>query len=238
MNYITEMKAFYDLLETNPLPSPAIALWHALMHIANKTGWQPEFAVAVSVLEGKTGLGPKAIERARNQLAQAGLIVWKKRGGNQSANYRICSLCDKLPPDFVAQGVAQPVAQYVAQPVAQSVAINKHKRNETNKISYQGIADLYNETCVSFPRCLSLSEARRRAIRARLNSGRTLEDFRRLFELAEGSDFLKGRNKRSWTATFDWLIQDANMTKVLEGNYQNRTERLLQPLVEGDDLPL
>lgn len=40
MNYIAELKAFYDRLELNPAPSPAIALWHALMSIANKTGWQ------------------------------------------------------------------------------------------------------------------------------------------------------------------------------------------------------
>ena len=75
MNYINEIKAFYDQLETNSLPSPAIVLWHALMLINNKTGWQPEFAVAVSVLEVKTGLNAKAIERARNTLQQAGLIV-------------------------------------------------------------------------------------------------------------------------------------------------------------------
>lgn len=92
MNYMTEIKAFYDLLETNPLPSPAIAVWHALMHIANKTGWQQEFAVAVSVLEVKTGLNAKAIERARNRLAQDGLISWKSRRGNQSAIYTLQSL--------------------------------------------------------------------------------------------------------------------------------------------------
>lgn len=131
MNYITEIKAFYDLLETNPLPSPAIAVWHALMHIANKTGWQQEFAVAVSVLEVKTGLNAKAIERARNKLAQDGLIIWKSRKGNRSAVYTMCTLCDKLTPENVAQPVAQSVPQPVAQPVAQSVAINKQKQNKT-----------------------------------------------------------------------------------------------------------
>ena len=129
MNYINEIKAFYDQLETNSLPSPAIVLWHALMLINNKTGWQPEFAVAVSVLEVKTGLNAKAIERARNALQQAGLINWRKRKGNQSAVYSINSLCDKFDNGFVAQNVVQsvpqPVSHTVAQPVSQSVAINK-----------------------------------------------------------------------------------------------------------------
>lgn len=83
---------------------------------------------------------------------------------------------------------------------------------------YQQIADLYNCICVSFPRLTKLSDARRRAIRARLKIY-TVEDFKKLFEIAESSSFLKGQNNRNWSATFDWLIKDANMAKVLDGNY-------------------
>ena len=38
------------------------------------------------------------------------------------------------------------------------------------------------------------------------------------------SDFLSGRKKdgRSWHATFDWIIEPSNFTKILEGNYANR----------------
>ena len=49
-----------------------------------------------------------------------------------------------------------------------------------------------------------------------------MEDFKRLFELAEGSSFLKGGNSRNWQATFDWMIADANMAKTLDGNYSDR----------------
>ena len=51
-----------------------------------------------------------------------------------------------------------------------------------------------------------------------------LEDFRRLFEMVEASSFLKGQNNRNWTATFDWLIADANMAKVLDGNYKDKPQ--------------
>ena len=94
-------------------------------------------------------------------------------------------------------------------------------KREGEKINYQQIVDLYNETCVSFPSVRSLSDARKKAIRARLNT-RTMEDFKRLFEKAEASSFLKGSNKRNWSATFDWLIQDGNMAKVLDGNYDEK----------------
>lgn len=81
------------------------------------------------------------------------------------------------------------------------------------------IRELYNSVCGSYPRLVKLSESRKKAIRARLRAGYTVDDFRRLFEMAEASDFLKGCNRRNWSATFDWLIADANMAKVLDGNY-------------------
>lgn len=138
MNYIAEIKAFYDRLELNPLPSPAIALWHALMSIANKTGWQQEFTVAVSVLVLKSGLNAQAIKRARNRLEQDGFIKWRSRGGNQSAIYSMISLVVqndiKNVPQCEPQSVPQTEPQSVPQCEPQSVPINKHKRNinETN----------------------------------------------------------------------------------------------------------
>ena len=92
------------------------------------------------------------------------------------------------------------------------------------KIDYQQIADMYNSICKSFPSLRSLSDARKKAIKARLNTY-TLEEFRTVFENAEASSFLKGGNDRNWTATFDWLIKDTNMAKVLEGNYADKGKR-------------
>ncbi len=91
MNYILEIKAFYDWLEVNQLSTAGIVLWHALMHIANKTGWQDNFTVAIAVLEIKTGLQKKAIINARNNLKQAGLIDFTSRTGNKSAIYKMNS---------------------------------------------------------------------------------------------------------------------------------------------------
>ena len=88
-------------------------------------------------------------------------------------------------------------------------------------VPYQEIMDLYNATCVSYPRCKSMSEARKKAIRARFNAGYPLADFRVLCTKAEASSFVKGKNNRNWSATFDWMLKDANMSKVLDGNYDD-----------------
>jgi predicted phage replisome organizer len=93
--------------------------------------------------------------------------------------------------------------------------------DKEKKIDCQQIADMYNSICISFPKLRSLSDARRKAIKARLNTY-TEDDFRTVFENAEASSFLKGGNDRNWTATFDWMIKDTNMVKILEGNYADK----------------
>lgn len=98
---------------------------------------------------------------------------------------------------------------------------DKRKEKETD---YQLIADMYNETCVSFPRITVLSDKRKQAIKARLKTY-TVEQFKEMFQKAEESSFLKGSNSRDWRANFDWLIKDSNFAKVLDGNYDDKTAK-------------
>lgn len=93
---------------------------------------------------------------------------------------------------------------------------------DRDTIDYQQIADMYNAICVSFPRLTKLSDKRKQAIKARLKKY-TVDDLKQLFEMAEKCSFLKGQNNRNWSATFDWLIADGNIAKVLDGNYIDRS---------------
>ncbi len=104
-------------------------------------------------------------------------------------------------------------------------------REKRESIDYQKIVNAYNDTCVSFPRLKTLSDSRKKSIKARFNSGYTYEDFEDLFKKAEQSSFLKGANSRSWSATFDWLIKDSNMAKVLDGNYDDKNSTNAQDCV-------
>jgi DnaD/phage-associated family protein len=107
LNYIQEINAFYDWLETNPIPDSAIVLWHALMHINNKAGWVPEFAVAISTLSVKTGLKKDAVNRARHRLQQAGRIEFRSRSGQQSAVYRIIPFASEKTTQSASQTASQ-----------------------------------------------------------------------------------------------------------------------------------
>ena len=92
-------------------------------------------------------------------------------------------------------------------------------------VDYKAIQAMYNATCTSLPKCKVLSNARKGAIRARMRVGYTPDDFQTLFTKAEASAFLRGANKRNWTADFDWLIADANMAKVLDGKYDSQSRQ-------------
>lgn len=93
---------------------------------------------------------------------------------------------------------------------------------EREAINYERVINAYNDTCVSFPKLRTLSDNRKKAIKARLHSGFTYEDLEQAFKITENSSFLKGKNDRNWSATFDWIIKDSNLTKILEGNYTDK----------------
>ena len=101
------------------------------------------------------------------------------------------------------------------------IEIDKEIETERKRVDYASIINAYNETCVSLPSVSKLSDSRKKAIKARLNSGYSIEDLKRCFEKAEKSSFLKGKNNRNWHADFDWLLKDANIAKVLEGKYDD-----------------
>ncbi|HPS34721.1 MAG TPA: hypothetical protein PK854_05615 [Oscillospiraceae bacterium] len=94
--------------------------------------------------------------------------------------------------------------------------------------------DDFNRICVSLPAVKCLTDERKKAVRAR-SAEHGAESLREVFEKAENSDFLCGRNPTNatisgyrgtrtsgepWRASFDWLLNKANFVKVLEGNYE------------------
>ena len=93
MNYIKQLNEFYYILDYTPISSNAILVYEMLLHIANKAGWSSEFKVPNIILMGKTRLCLGAIQRARNELLNCGLITYKKgSNGAQAPKYKIIKL--------------------------------------------------------------------------------------------------------------------------------------------------
>lgn len=103
------------------------------------------------------------------------------------------------------------------------IELEKYKELE---LAYQTIADLYNDICISLPKVKSVTAKRKEAIKKLIRAGYTIEDLKEIFRKAEESTFLKGENKNSWHATFDWLLKEENAVKVIEGNYDNKIKKV------------
>lgn len=126
MNYIKEINSFYDWLELNSVSDSVITLWHALMHINNKAGWNMEFTVAISTLQVKTSLSKSSIIRARNVLKQLGRLDFRERKGNQSCAYKIIAFHSDT------QNETQPDTEFVTQADTQTVT----QTDTINKLNY------------------------------------------------------------------------------------------------------
>ena len=93
-----------------------------------------------------------------------------------------------------------------------------------NESSANIIFDLYKSVCTSLPEVQRLTDFRVNVILETLKRF-SVEDFKSCFEKAEASSFLKGKNDSGWTASFDWLITECNLVKVIEGKYDDKPKR-------------
>lgn len=84
---------------------------------------------------------------------------------------------------------------------------------------YNAIIEQFNSICTALPKVRDITEPRKKAIKSALERlGQ--EGLIELFRKTAASDFLSGR-KNDWHATFDWILKPANLTKIIEGNYDN-----------------
>jgi len=98
-----------------------------------------------------------------------------------------------------------------------------YRQNEFDDTSiFDTVMALYNETCTSFPKVMKLNKTRKTAVKARYKEWQSVDTFQTLFQKAEASDFLSGRNGKWTSCNFDWLLKESNALKVLEGNYDNK----------------
>ena len=115
MNYIAEIRAFYDWMQFNALPADAQALWYLLMWLNNKCAvkvggqwhWKEEFTVSNTTLISVLKFSRQQLDRMRNVLIQAGRIEYRKGRGSQSGAYRIIPFVSQ----YVTQNDTQPVTQ-------------------------------------------------------------------------------------------------------------------------------
>lgn len=136
MNYIAEMKAFYDYMIENPISANGQALWHRLMAYANQFGWKREFSITNTRLLLDLSISKSALDRERNLLVQKGLITYKKGTGNQCGLYSMVSIASQNLINFGTQTGHKPDTVWDTnrtQSDTQTEPLNKPNDTKQNK---------------------------------------------------------------------------------------------------------
>lgn len=92
--------------------------------------------------------------------------------------------------------------------------------------------EIYNLNCSNLPQIKKVTDKRKKAIKSFLKEF-TIEQLEEICKIANGTDFLIGKNDRGWKADFDFIMRTDKATAILEGKYsnaiqQNKKENILK----------
>ena len=176
------------------------------------------------------------IRTALSKLEKSGLVLigdYNKQARDQTKWYSFepaavmkTTNCEKSQMQL--SKMATPIAKN-RRPLPDSKPDNKPSTNvdvaspkieNEIEIAFDGFCTLARKHGWAVPR--DLSKTRKAALRKRLKEN-TLKGWGDVLRRSAASDFLCGRSDRPFTLTIDWLLKPANILKVSEGNYDNRS---------------
>jgi hypothetical protein len=98
----------------------------------------------------------------------------------------------------------------------------KKEKNTQRVCPYESIVDLFNSMLPDLPHVDLITDERKKTIKARwmtTDNTQSLDWWKDFFSHVGQSDFLMGRAKDSFRASFDWITTKRNFVKIIEGNY-------------------
>ncbi|NDV81354.1 DUF1376 domain-containing protein [Bacteroides sp. 51] len=101
-------------------------------------------------------------------------------------------------------------------------------KGESERIDYSAFMDYFNETFKGkLSAVTKMTEKRKKAVKARI-SEHGKESVRTVYSNIVSSSFLLGGSNSNWTCDFDWIFKPSNYIKILEGNYNGKSNNSIQ----------
>ena len=167
----------------------------------------------------------RQIERIVKNLKDKGVLLTANYARDSHDRTLFYALDERKLPISPFGGDLSPNGEMINEQLKTQIREEEDKANKpeiSNKP--QQLADRYNAICTSLPKVVRLTDKRRRAVRLIYSKGYTPEQLDEAFRKAQASSFCTGQNDRHWKADFDWLLNENNLVKVLEGKYDNPAE--------------
>lgn len=164
----------------------------------------------------------RQIERIVKNLKDKGVLLTANYARDSYDRTLFYALDESKLPISPFGGDLSPNGEMINEQLKTHIREEEDKANKpeiSNKP--QQLADRYNAICTNLPRVVRLTDKRRRAVRLIHDKGYTPEQLDEAFRRAQSSSFCAGQNDRHWKADFDWLLNENNLVKVLEGKYDN-----------------
>lgn len=143
MNYISEINAFEQWLETHYLPISTQLLWYKLMHICNRAGWSEWVTVDNLRLMAAMQMSREAtLIKARDELIKAGLISYQRGRKGCPNRYHL------IP--FEGKNTFKSEVENEVKRVVESADIDK-QRHKQNKIPPLSPVEHFEDFWAFFP---------------------------------------------------------------------------------------
>lgn len=242
MTYIDLINRFWKLNKEHSFTPCESILYLKLLDTCNSLGWKNPFNQSNKYICVETGIAERTLIDARNRLKQLGLINFTSGKKRRVATiYSIVGLPEN--PTFYSKTCSTTCSETSSKSDSkkgENSSDNNRDRKEKDqdkdlfgdesplsagadgKVPVQKIIDEYNRLCLKLPKATSKSDARSKAVRARMKEHGAAVVLKML-KLVSESDYLGGKNKDNWVASFDWLFKPNNFVKIIEGNYANKS---------------
>lgn len=164
----------------------------------------------------------RQIERIVKNLKDKGVLLTANYARDSYDRTLFYALDESKLPISPFGGDLSPNGEMINEQLKTHIREEEDKANKpeiSNKP--QQLVDRYNAICTNLPRVVRPTDKRRRAVRLIYGKGYTPEQLDEVFRKAQASSFCTGLNDRHWKADFDWLLNESNLVKVLEGKYDN-----------------
>lgn len=221
------------------LPDSQKIVLLALADSANDEGhcWPSMLSLA-----RKCSKGQRTVQGVIKALVEAGHVTRREVAG-RGCEYWVHPRKDCAPADTAPVQSSRPAGTAPRrrcaeppQPLRDTPAAAADKPSENHQepskdsqpdgdpaLSVTEIIDGWNDLA---SRCglatvVKLTEQRKRKARSQAKRF-SLDDWLSVFRRIEQSPFLRGTNDRGWRCDFDFILSEANFTKILEGKYDRQ----------------
>ncbi|WP_407483456.1 hypothetical protein [Elizabethkingia anophelis] len=228
------------------------ALYMELVDICNEEGWRPSFQVSNGELMTALNCTEKTICQWRQSLINAGLLKYSSgkskraygiyditvnitannttntttnKGVNITTNRSDYNKLNKTSSSFKkeAKGESDDLSFPEEEIEVEKPVIHPDEEKEKSCAKKEKeIIEYFHKQCSTLPKVQLVNDTRKKAIKARIKDV-GIEKVMEVIRMTSESSFLIGQNDRNWSADFDWIMKPTNFTKILEGNYRNRT---------------